>query len=251
MISSRARQGSVYALISAAIVLCGWPPAVAQPSLGRRDVVKATVPNEASRAAAMKIVAELYEAEWKDANTAAEKAALAEKMIGQAVETRDDPAGCYVLLQVARDVAVSAGDVTVALRAIDLLDAQFEIEPGPMKIAALLGAAGAAKSAEQRKALAEEAPAIIQTAVDRDDYIAAGQLVEAAKSAAGAARDRDLARRLGQIEDRVQRISEAYTAIKPSLAVLAEKPADPDANAAVGKFYCLFKGEWGKGIPLL
>ncbi len=251
MIFSWTQRGSVYALMSAAVVLCGLPPTGAQPSLGRRDVVKATAPNEASRAAAMKIVAELYEAEWKGAKTASEKTALAEKMTAQAAQTRDDPAGQYVLLQVARDVAVSAGDVTGALRAINLLDAQFEIDAGAMRIAALLGAAGAAKLAEQRMALAEEAPAIIQTAVDRDDYVAAGQLVEAAKSAAGAARDRDLARRLGRIGGDVRRISEAYTAIKPSLALLTEKPADPDANAAVGKFYCLLKGEWGKGIPLL
>ncbi|NQT40634.1 MAG: hypothetical protein HQ581_24285, partial [Planctomycetes bacterium] len=177
--------------------------------------------------------------------------ALVEKMIDQAARTKDDPAGRYVLLHVARDVAISAGDVTGALRAVDLLGAQFEIDAPAMRIATLLGTAGAAKLAAQRKALAEQAPAIIQTAVDRDDYIAARQLVEAAKSAVGAARNGDLVRRLHRIDDDLQRIATAYTAIRSSLAILAEKPADPDANAAVGRFYCLVKCDWERGLPML
>ncbi len=237
--------------LAAAVMLCGVPAVVAQQTDGLGGLTKASVPDEASRAAARKLVAELYEAEWKGANTTSKKQALVETMIDQAVRSGDDPAERYVLLHVARDMAISAGDVTGALRTIDLLDTHFEIDADAMRIATLLGTAGAVKTAGQRKALAERAPAVIQSAVDRDDYIAARQLVEAAKSAAGAARDGDLVRRLNRIDVDVQRIATAYIAIRSSLAILAEKPADPDANAAVGKFYCLVKCDWERGLPML
>lgn len=38
---------------------------------------------------------------------------------------------------------------------------------------------------------------------------------------------------------------------KASLAALEAKPTDPVANVAVGKFYCLLKGQWSQGIPML
>ena len=42
-----------------------------------------------------------------------------------------------------------------------------------------------------------------------------------------------------------------FTNIKPDLAVLKDKPEDPEASLHVGRFLCFFKGEWDKGLPLL
>ena len=39
--------------------------------------------------------------------------------------------------------------------------------------------------------------------------------------------------------------------MKPSLAILEKTPADPAANLAAGKYYCIILGDWDKGLPLL
>lgn len=43
----------------------------------------------------------------------------------------------------------------------------------------------------------------------------------------------------------------AYHEMKEAAAVLDKKPDDPAANLAVGKYYCLRKGDWEKGLPML
>jgi hypothetical protein len=76
----------------------------------------------------LKLVTEIYEKPWKEARTSAQKTALAEKMIAAAARTEGDAAGRFVLLRVARDIAVEAGDAATALRAVDRLDADFQID---------------------------------------------------------------------------------------------------------------------------
>jgi hypothetical protein len=49
----------------------------------------------------------------------------------------------------------------------------------------------------------------------------------------------------------LDRLKQKFAAIKPSLDALKEKPDDPEANLAVGKWYCLSKGDWDKGLPML
>jgi len=42
-----------------------------------------------------------------------------------------------------------------------------------------------------------------------------------------------------------------YEKIKAVLEQLKEKPDDADANLTAGKYYCLQKGNWDAGLPLL
>ncbi len=49
----------------------------------------------------------------------------------------------------------------------------------------------------------------------------------------------------------VDAIQKEFDAIKPDLAKLKDKPDDADASLHVGRFLCLFKGDWDGGLPLL
>jgi hypothetical protein len=42
-----------------------------------------------------------------------------------------------------------------------------------------------------------------------------------------------------------------FAKVTEALATLEKKPADADANELAGKYYCLAKGSWDKGLPLL
>jgi len=220
-------------------------------AFGGEGAEKAAVPDEAARAKALALVAELYEKPWKEARTSAQKTALAEKMIEAAGRSSDDPLGRFVLLRVARDIAAEAGDAATALRAVDRLDAEFRIDAADMKIAAVLEAAGSAVTVDHHRAIAGETFALVQAAVAKDQYDTAGRLIDAAQSAARKLRDGEAVRAYADLSRDVERIALAYKRTEPHRKTLQQKPTDPEANLAVGRFLCFDKGDWGRGIAML
>ena len=49
----------------------------------------------------------------------------------------------------------------------------------------------------------------------------------------------------------VHEAQSAYGDAKKSLAILFEKPDDPDANLKFGKYRCFIKSDWKSGLPML
>ncbi len=235
-----------WALLAAVIALGGLTPVFAQDA-GE----KAPVPDAAAQAEALKIIAEIFEEQWSGAKTSAQKTALAEKMVEQAAKTGNDPTGQFVLLRVARDVATQAGDVTTAFAAIEMLDRGFVVDAVKMKTDALFTAANSIVRTEHAKAAASESIALVRAAMAQDDYPVAEQLLRVGQAAARKSRDGELIRGLTDLGREMARIVKAYDALQPALKVLDEKPTDPAANLAVGKFYCLVKGDWATGVDML
>jgi len=74
-----------------------------------------------------KLLRELYQKDWSNAKTDAEKSKMAEVLLDVAQKTGDDAAGRYVTLRVAKDTAVQAGNAEVALKAVDLMCQGFDV----------------------------------------------------------------------------------------------------------------------------
>jgi formylglycine-generating enzyme required for sulfatase activity len=53
------------------------------------------------------------------------------------------------------------------------------------------------------------------------------------------------------INKEVAEAGKGYAAFQQARAKLEEQPTDPEANLAVGRYLCLSKGDWEKGIPML
>ena len=73
-----------------------------------------------------KIVKSLFKAEFAKTK-AADRAALAAKLLEQAGGSKDDLTAKYVLLREARDVAAKGGDHDVYLKAADEMAASYKI----------------------------------------------------------------------------------------------------------------------------
>ncbi len=71
---------------------------------------KTAVPDAAALKNAQELVSELYARDIAKANKPDEKLALSKKILQVAIETKNDAAGRYALLSMARDLAASAGD---------------------------------------------------------------------------------------------------------------------------------------------
>ncbi|MFH1266911.1 MAG: hypothetical protein ABIK89_14380, partial [Planctomycetota bacterium] len=210
-------------IVLIAVVLLGWClPASAQEADARLPV-----PAPAVQAKSSALVRELYQEEFDRIITRSQRGKVAGKLIDQAVATRQDPTGRYVLLDVAMRTAVDAGDVAKAFLAIDELARYYRVDGWESRTAVLTRMAESAKRKIERQTLAASALRAIDGAIDGNDYPIAERLVEVALEAAKQARDGELIRQIAAKADAVKKAAEAERALQDVLAMLRQKPVDP------------------------
>jgi hypothetical protein len=212
---------------------------------------KVSPPDAMAEADATKLVKDVYGGEVAAAKTADRKKALAAKILQLAKENENDPAGRYVLLRLAKNIAMQASDFPTALAAIDEIDKSFQIDPIEMKAEVLRKCATTPLTSEQHAALAQQAADICHEAVSHDSFALAIPLVDLAIGEAKKAKDDPLGKRLVARRAEIEAIVRAHEAVKASLATLATSPTDAAANLTVGKYTCFVKADWQHGLPML
>ena len=211
---------------------------------------KLSIPPEREQARAHDLIEEIYGEQRHAAQTSAQKQALATKLLEKASESGDD-VDRYALLTVARDAAVEAGDVQLAFNAIDEIVTRYDVDAYKPRGAALSEAAKSATLQEHRGAIAELSMQLIDEAVDRDDFAAGKYLGELALDVARKSRDYTLVKQIEARNKEVEELAAAYGEIQEALAALKANPVDPEANLAVGRYYCFLRGNWDWGLPML
>jgi hypothetical protein len=209
------------------------------------------VPNDDAIAKATKLIKQTFAQEYGAAATLPQRAALAQRLLKEAIDTRDDTPARYVLLCEARDLAAKAADAPTACRAIDLLAQMYGVAPGEPTVTALFNASRIALTPQSQESLARSAIAAADQALSRDEYDVAARLAALAEAAAMKTKKIVL---LTDAQDKQQEVnwaSQEYMRAKTAFDVLTIKPDDPTAKAAAGRFKCLVKNDWEHGLPLL
>jgi hypothetical protein len=221
------------------------PKPVAVPA---KPAVRVPVPAGPEAADAEKEIKSIFKDEYPK-RAAADRAALARKLLQAGEETKDDAVLQFVTLREARDLAASAGDLDTALTAIDQMGKAFLVDVPDLKATAF---ASAARSVE-----ADEGERVFTKGLDLMDRLAGdGEFDAAVKLAVPL---EDLARRLRSAEHiktaqarakecRVQ-LTE-WNRVRPSAEKLKETPDDAEACLAVGKYYAAAR-KWAAALPLL
>jgi hypothetical protein len=93
--------------------------------------------------------------------------------------------------------------------------------------------------------------AAIDAAVAADRYDLADRLLKVAGSAAEKSRNKTMFGAVAARRKEVDQLRKEYEKIQESAATLARNPADPEACVVMGRYLCLQKGDWPKGLPLL
>jgi WD40 repeat protein len=224
--------------------------AVAQPGK------KWPVPSVEAQVKIEKLLDELYADDFaKSQKDPALRSRLAQTLLFEGKETKDDPAGRYVLFSKAHALAAQAGDVNTALLAADELAANFEIPPASvfqMKIKMLKQAsvvAGAAPEAYQ--SVIDRALLTLEDTLDGDDYPSSLELIAAAEQAARKLRSIALVSSMRKRQDDVTRLQKEFARWQPFADKLAKSPGDAQAALEMGKYHALIKGNWDRGLPLL
>lgn len=215
-------------------------------------IAKAPVPDKDAQDKARALIKDVYGEEVRNATTAEKKIEVAGTLLDTAISLKGDLPGQFVLMQTARNIAVSAGDLALTFKAIDAVDQAFQINTTLYdKIQAFDAVAKAARNDDQRKVIAESAFGLATAAQDAGQFDEAKQVASTGLTAARRVRDKDLITTLLDLERSLDAYLETYNKIKPALAVLETQPADPEANLTVGRFRCFSEGNWDEGIPML
>ena len=212
---------------------------------------KTPIPSQSEQALAKALVRELYQPEYEQAATFNQKSAVAKKVLAAANDPGNDAAARYAMLDVARVMAVQAGDADIAFVAIDALETHFEIDALGLKQAALQAWAKETLPKEVRAELAKRMPPVAEEAAQHERYDSAVTLLQLARDTARRAGDvqfaKDVVARLKEIED----IAAQFAEVKQALERLSVDDTDEVANDVVGRYYCIVRGDWDQGLPLL
>ena len=169
----------------------------------------------------------------------------------EGIDTKGDATGKFVLLRIARDVAVQIGDASVALQVIDTIAMTYQVNGMDMKVEALTKIAKSASTSAAHKDLVASLEQLTDIAIEDENFPVAQQLAGLAINASRNAKDASLLNMAVARSKEIDRNVAAFAEVKQALAKLDNQPTDPVANLVVGKFRCFNKGDWDHGLPLL
>jgi WD domain, G-beta repeat len=224
-------------------------------SLGQ-EAKKAPIPSKEAQAKIESLLQELYDKDFDKAkNDPIERARLAQTLLFEGKETKDNIAGRYVLFSKAHALAAQAGDVNTALLAADELARGFLIAPTEifqMKVK-MLQHASMVKDATPAayQSVIDRAMAILEDTLDGDDYPSSLDLIAAAEHAAIKLRSINLVVSVRKKQDEIIRLEKEFARWKSFADTLAKNPSDAEANLELGKYHALVKGNWERGLPML
>lgn len=211
----------IWPVIVLSVIACyaapAWSGSTTVPTTTRPSV-----PDPAAEAKARKVVNEVYADLIRGARTPEQKLALAKRMLHDAAETKDDPAGKWVLLGRARDLATEACDLPTTLGAIVAME-QFQIDGLSARKDALFELSRCANPKFDRKALLPPTNACIAEAVSADNYKAAAQLTDLDLSVAERAKDADALKATRSFAKDVRSWVAAMTSNAPAKEIASAK----------------------------
>lgn len=211
---------------------------------------KTPLPSAAEQSEAEKLIKDVFKDDYAK-RTPADRQTLARKLLDQGLQSKDDPKSQFVLFREAREMASQAGDVQTAMTAVDEMAKVFAVEPVGMKQAVLANATKAARSPDEFQNLARAALRLADAAVAADDFDTAEKLTATALQNAKKSPDTTLQSRAAAKSKQFADFKSRFERIRKARETLASNPEDGPSNLAVGRYECLVKGNWAKGLPLL
>ena len=253
--AARASRMITYPARIAAIVLvtCALAPTLraADDSATPAQATVVPVPDADAQEKATRDIKQIFADSIAAAKTPAAKLDLAKTFLQKGIDTQGDPGGQYVLFRMARDYAVAALDPGVALQVIDEMARAFQIDGLAAKIETLTTISKASLLPAQAKTFVEATTAVSEEAIGADNFEAAKQVLALGQIAAKRTRDGDVVKQLTARTKEVESLEAGFRDVKAAQKLLDDKPLDPDANLAVGRFRALVKADWDGGIPML
>lgn len=211
---------------------------------------EAPIPAAAEQKKAEKQVDEVLGAQVAKASSPEDYSKLAAMMLDTAASTAEPPSK-FVLLRGAEEMAVRGGDTNALLAAYSALSRAFELNDPRIVIQPFQEMLRAAVSPDDYAKLCRGIVSAAEQAIADEQFESARQLGQLAADASQKLDDRDLSDRITALASALTAAEAEHRRIAPMRAVLAKRPDDPAANAAVGRYYCFVKHDWPRGLAML
>jgi len=196
-------------------------------------------------------VQDVYKADFAKRDDAS-RAALARTLLRESADQNNNAATRYVLMRDASDAALAANDVATALAALDAMAAGFAEKLSDLRLSFLGNAARRVTDPRGAAAVAEAGLRWMNEAIAADDYEQAmTKLAPLVEPQVSRCRDTALQTRYHERTKEIRGVHEEFLHAQASLKTLQEKPDDPKANPAVGRYFCFAKGDFKSGLPML
>lgn len=211
------------------------------------------VPEEAKVKEREKAVVDSFKTEYAGARkSTAEAAALGEKLLRLAADTKDDPVTRYALLREGLGQATQAGRPRLALQAIEDMSRQYEIDVLDARQAALANLSKVTGLAKDNAfELAQAALESIADCVAADRVPAASQFLATAEVAARKSGSKDMQTNVARHDKELKQIGREFELLQAARERLKEDPGDAKASLEAGTYLALRKSDWDQALPLL
>ena len=234
--------------------MVGATVAVAQPlaDAHEREGIESErlpVPSPDSCKTSAAKVREIFGEDASNAASPTAKAKLAAELIGHANET-DSPADRFVLLEGARKLALSAGDVETTMKAVASISRFYRVDGEAARLSALETLAAKAPAVALPK-VAELLAAAASEKLRAGDLDGAEKVMQSALNAARRSKDRDKQKAMLEQLTEIRSQKKLFARIKPFEERLHLDPNDREAATELGQFRCFVEADWDRGLPLL
>lgn len=209
------------------------------------------LPDADSQKGGKRILAELYQADYEQARTAAQKVALAKRLLAKAEEIQSDVVGHYLLLNLVRDLGLKAGDVSTSMQAIDLLNTSFQFDGPTERFKTLDKLSKTLASDADAKLFLQESHRLLQDVCAKNDFELALKVYESALVVAKRNNKQVEIGRLTSFKKVLEEAKAAYTTVPNAEVTLKQDPIQAESHLAVGRYVCLYKRDWEQGLPHL
>lgn len=208
------------------------------------------LPAETSLNAAKKLIIDTFRKEL----SASDKTPAVKAMLETAEKTERDAEKAALYLSAA-DVASRAGETKLAFEALEQLAVSFDVDLLALKLTAIESAAKEARSTEARVSVANRCLELTDDAEKDGRFEIAESALRAAASASSRVRDAELRRTIGVRRREMERAKREHdkqlAMVEAAKRTLKQKPDDPDANEALGKYLAFDKNDWAAGLKHL
>lgn len=240
-------KGWAWCLVASLILALGFE----LRGLAQEELRKVHPPHPQEVTEARARILQTFGIDYEGAKTDSAKQAMARRLLEIADRTREAPVNYYVLVTLAKDIAVRGNDYETAESAIERLDERFHgVNALEMRGLILGGRLKSAKLSEKRRIL----PLVLELldeALEEDQFVPAANLSFLADEAARSLRDKELREKLHIQKQWMDELRDEFSKIRPAQQALIDDPDDPDANLAVGRYRCLLREQWEEGLPYL
>jgi hypothetical protein len=188
--------------------------------------------------------------DFSAAKKSADRTALAEKLLAL-VPDSSEASERFALLSEARRLAISANNPALALQAAESLSESFTVDRFDQlaKTADDLGERDLPTAA--RKELVEALEPLVEQALSAGQFAAGRRLAAVGAAAARKTNQAEIAKTLARLSKELTAGEKLAASAADARTRLEQNPDDPNANETLGKYLCLYAGDWPAGLPHL